>query len=42
MNTIKEGRFEDTNKMFEKPTKIDYEIKDYNYEEIINEIQNKL
>ena len=42
MNTIKEGRFEDTNKMFEKPTKIDYEIKDYNYEEIINEIKNRL
>jgi adenylylsulfate kinase len=42
MNTIKEGRFEDTNKMFEKPTKIDYEIKDYNYEGIIDEIQNRL
>jgi adenylylsulfate kinase len=42
MNTIKEGRFEDTNKMFEKPIKIDYEIKDYNYEGIIDEIQNRL
>ena len=42
MNTIKEGRFEDTNKMFQKPTKVDYEIKDYNYGEIISEISNRL
>jgi adenylylsulfate kinase len=42
MNTIKEGRFDDTNKMFEKPNKVDYEIKDYNYGEIINEIINRL
>ena len=42
MNTIEEGRFEDTNKMFQKPTKVDYEIKDYNYDKIINEIQNRL
>ena len=26
MNTIKEGRFEDTNKMFEKPTDVDYHV----------------
>jgi len=26
MDTIKEGRFEDTNRMFEKPTKVDYHI----------------
>ena len=26
MNTIEKGRFEDTNKMFEKPNNIDYEI----------------
>tara|TARA_R110000772_G_scaffold51773_1_gene118798 strand:- start:17 stop:400 length:384 start_codon:yes stop_codon:yes gene_type:complete len=42
MNTIQKGKFEDTNKMFEKPTKVDYEIKDYNYERIINEITNRL
>jgi adenylylsulfate kinase len=42
MNTINQGRFEDTNKIFEKPTNIDYEIKDYNYEDIINEISNRL
>ena len=41
MNTIKEGRFEDTNKLFEKPITVDYEIKDYNYESIINEIKNR-
>ena len=26
MDTIQEGRFEDTNKMFEKPTKVDYHV----------------
>lgn len=42
MNTIESGRFEDTNKIFEKPTQVDYEIKDYNYDNIIKEIQNRL
>ena len=42
MNTIKEGRFEDTNKIFEKPHKFDYEIKDYNYKDIIKQINNRL
>ena len=42
MNTIKEGRFADTNKLFEKPTKVDYEITNYNYDIIINEIKNRL
>ena len=42
MNTIKKGRFSDTNKMFEKPSKVDYEIKNYKYEKIINEIKNRL
>ena len=42
MNTIKESKFEDTNKLFQKPITVDYEIKDYNYESIINEIKNKL
>lgn len=27
MDTIEEGRFEDTNKMFEKPPKVDYHVK---------------
>ena len=26
MDTIEEGRFEDTNKMFEKPTDVDYHV----------------
>ena len=42
MNTIKKGRFDDTNKMFEKPSKVDYEIKNYKYERVINEIKNRL
>jgi adenylylsulfate kinase len=42
MNTIEAGRFEDTNKMFEKPNQVDYEINDYNYANIIKEIQDRL
>jgi len=42
MNTIKEGRFDDTNKMFEKPSHCTFEIKDYNYSNIIEEIKKKL
>jgi adenylylsulfate kinase len=29
MDTIKEGRFEDTNKMFEKPPKCDYHVAEW-------------
>lgn len=29
MDTIKEGRFEDTNKMFEPPTKYDYHVSEW-------------
>ena len=39
INTIKEGRFENTNKIFEKPTKADFEIVDYNYEKIIKQFR---
>jgi len=42
INTIQSGRFEDTNKMFQKPIQVDYEITNYNYEDIINEINNRL
>ena len=42
MNTIQEGRFENTNKIFEKPKKCDFEIKDYNYDHIIQEIYDRL
>ena len=41
MNTIKEGRFEDTNKMFEKPSHCTYEIKDFNYSHIDKEIREQ-
>ena len=42
MNTIQESRFQDTNKIFEKPTEFNYEIKDYNYNHIIKEIHDRL
>lgn len=42
MNTIETGRFEDTNKVFEKPKKVDFEIIDFNYDNIIKEIHEKL
>jgi len=42
MNTINKGRFEDTNKVFEKPKKVDFEIKDFNYDNIIKEIHDRL
>jgi adenylylsulfate kinase len=42
MNTIEEGRFEDTNQIFEKPSSCTFEIKDYNYDHIIKMIKNKL
>ena len=41
MNTIKEGRFEDTNKMFEEPIKVDFhvtEMNDKNHNEIAQEL----
>ena len=41
MNTIKSGRYEDTNKMFEPPMEVDYEVNemnDHNHEKIANEI----
>ena len=30
MNTITKGRFEDTNKIFEPPNSIDYEVQEWN------------
>lgn len=30
MNTIKEGRFENTNKLFQNPVNVDFEIKEWN------------
>jgi hypothetical protein len=42
MNTIDKGRFEDTNKVFEKPKKVDFEIINFNYDNIIKEIHDRL
>jgi len=41
MDTIEEGRFEDTNKIFEPPSKIDFHIKewnDHNHQDVAEEI----
>ena len=41
MDTIKEGRFEDTNKMFEAPENVDFHItewNDINHDEVAKEI----
>ena len=41
MNTIKSGRYEDTNKMFEKPEKADFivtEMNDDNHKIIAKEV----
>ncbi len=44
MDTISSGRFEDTNKMFEKPKKADFIVKEWdekNHETLYNIIQNQ-
>ena len=42
MSRIDKGRFEDTNKVFEKPKNFTFEIKNYIYEDIIKEIHEKI
>ena len=42
MNTIKKGRFDDTNKMFEKPAHCNFEITIFDYQNIIKDIRDKL
>ena len=42
MNTINSGRYEDTNKIFEKPKNMDYEITNFNYDHIIKELHDRL
>ena len=44
MNTIKEGRYEDTNKVFQKPKDIqpDVEINNFDYEDKIKTIVKKI
>jgi adenylylsulfate kinase len=44
MNTIEEGRFEDTNKIFVKPTQFDFEVTEWNDKtqiEIAHELNTK-
>ena len=36
LDTIKEGRFEDTNNLFEKPSKVDYRVTEWNDKNHIN------
>jgi hypothetical protein len=38
MDTIKEGRFEDTNKMFERPTQFDYKFETFDSQAHVNNI----
>ena len=42
MNTIEEGRFEDTNKMFEEPTDFDYIIEQFLSDEKIEEMAKRM
>ena len=45
MDTIKSGRYEDTNKMFEEPINVDFkvtEMNDFNHETISREILNNV
>ena len=45
MDTIKEGRFEDTNKIFENPKNVDFHItewNDYNHKDVAQEIINNV
>ena len=44
VDTIKEGRFEDTNKIFQNPEKVDFhitEMNDHNHEDIAKELLKK-
>ena len=42
VDTIKKGRFDDTNQMFEKPNHCTFEIKNFDYQDVIKEIRDKL
>jgi len=41
MNTIDFSKYSDTNKLFEKPTKVDYEVKNFNYNKILEKITTR-
>ena len=43
MDTIKEGRFDDTNKIFETPNNVDYHVAKWfnnTHEQLLNVVQN--
>lgn len=44
MNTIKQGRFEDTNKLFERPEHCDYRVDDFSMQMVyhVREIEKRL
>ena len=42
MDTIRKGRFEDTNQMFEEPEQYDFRVKEFDAENISEEIIKKL
>jgi adenylylsulfate kinase len=42
MDTINKSRFDDTNKIFEKPDVSTYRITNFNYENILKEIYDRL
>ena len=42
MNTIQEGRFEDTNKMFEEPTDFDYIIEEFLSDDKIEQMAKRM
>ena len=42
MNTIQEGRFEDTNKMFEEPTNFDYIIEEFLSDDKIEQMAKRM
>ena len=42
MDTINKGRFEDTNKVFERPKKVTYTITNFDYDNIIKKIHDRL
>ena len=42
MNTILNSKYKDTNNIFEKPKKVDYEIKDFNYNSVITQINETI
>ena len=42
MNTIEKSAYEDTDKIFQKPTHTDHEIKTFDYEDILTTIVNRI